>query len=317
MSSSDLLKIGQVLRVKAQLTEAWTGKKGQDFIRRYAAATGENAQLAYSKVVREVRDSSPIYVSADICDLLEASVSSWPPQFTLKREDVPLNRGFVMFERPLWLPIQEIGEETYHAPLAYLAWMVDALNYGEESAYYRGKQALAYSFYQENPLNSQVPFGVFHSSGWLFGESEDWGHILKRDVEMKPAAKVRVQFSTRYLMSFLRFISQEILVSEPTAGREVLKNKNAQREVKKALHLADLPNVHVIHLRKRVRETLAEQGGESRDVHWSHRWVVGSHWHNYYYRSTGEHRPRWVWAYEKGPEGLPLIPKKPAYMVDR
>jgi hypothetical protein len=318
MTNGDLLKIGRVLRVKAELTEGWLSDYGRNFVAKYAAHTGENEQLAYSKLLREVRDSSPIYVSGEICDLLEASVGSWPEKFTLKAEDVPLRQGFVMFENPLWLPMQEWKGEFLYIPLSYIAWFWDTISYGPGEEWH-GREALAYSFYQDAsaPTTTSIPLGVFHSSGWLFGDDQDWGHIMKRDVTMKPSTAERVKFSTRYLMSLLRFISQEILVSNPVPGREVLKNKNAVRRVKDSLSLTDLPNIHVIHLRKKVQERLSEASGEPKEVHWSHRWVVGSHWHNYFYRSTGEHRPRWVWAYEKGPEGAPLIPKKPAYMVNR
>lgn len=36
------------------------------------------------------------------------------------------------------------------------------------------------------------------------------------------------------------------------------------------------------------------------------RWVVSGHWRNHWYPAAGEHRPRWIDSYLKGPAGAPL-----------
>lgn len=42
-------------------------------------------------------------------------------------------------------------------------------------------------------------------------------------------------------------------------------------------------------------------------VDWSHRWIVSGHWRNQWYPSQEEHRPKWIDAYEKGPDDKPLV----------
>jgi hypothetical protein len=37
-------------------------------------------------------------------------------------------------------------------------------------------------------------------------------------------------------------------------------------------------------------------------------WLVSGHWRKQFYRSTGEHRPKWIEPYVKGSEDQPLKP---------
>jgi hypothetical protein len=48
-------------------------------------------------------------------------------------------------------------------------------------------------------------------------------------------------------------------------------------------------------------------------VDWSHRWIVQGHWRNQWYARAGEHRPKWIDPYPKGPEDKPLVLKDKIY----
>lgn len=54
------------------------------------------------------------------------------------------------------------------------------------------------------------------------------------------------------------------------------------------------------------RERIDDQGGTPAGRTYRVRWVVGGHWRQQWYPSQETHRPRYIDAYVKGPEGAPL-----------
>lgn len=74
--------------------------------------------------------------------------------------------------------------------------------------------------------------------------------------------------------------------------------------------------ISVVDLRRPDRKPVAD-AAEERMVEWSHRWIVSGHWRNQWYPSEEMHRPKFIEAYEKGPESAPLILKDRVYRVIR
>lgn len=311
--------ISDVLSMKARLAEGWTSKGGREFITQYAQGVGDNPRLTFNKIVREIVHSQAMWVSPDICDLLEFSVRSWPAKFTLKLEDIPVRNGFVMFSKPLWLPQRHLtGLEPDTAHLGFISWNLDKLTAEESVGKYLGQEALGYSFYSPTPFNDPIKFGIYHSSGWLVGMDKDWSFLVGgRMINMSENTRNRVDLATKYLVSFLRFISSEIIDGTRVAGREVIKNNSARRKLEKGI-FKKVPDVLVVRLRKvAAPEGCEESPSDHREVHWRGQWPVSSHWREQYYPSTKEHRPRWIWGYTKGPKHLPLIEREKAFKVDR
>lgn len=58
-------------------------------------------------------------------------------------------------------------------------------------------------------------------------------------------------------------------------------------------------------------------GTDTRDVDWSHRWMVDGHWRNHYYPSEGKHRQIWIAPHVKGPEDKPLVIQERVYRWKR
>jgi len=312
--------IKDVIETQEGLLKKWTSDTGQNIVIAYAKETGTPAETAYAKVTRELAQADPVLVTAEICDLIEFGERSFPQKFTLKKEDIPLHFGFAKFERPLWLPTipDPLKEGFKDVPngvisLAYVAWGMTKFQDIETKDIH---DAVWYTFYLPNPL-SDHQFGMYHSSGWMIGSNEDWSfnHPRRKNLDTSPEFLRALDLSARYLMSFFRFISTKVIEGK----RERIHNKQVRRRIQAGL-LKRVPDVHVVRLRKVEYSSDCADNEESRnpkDVHWSHRWPVGAHWHNYYYPTKNEHRPVWVDAYVKGPGDKPLIVKKRAIKVDR
>ena len=75
-----------------------------------------------------------------------------------------------------------------------------------------------------------------------------------------------------------------------------------------------LPDVrHVVLRRAPGQRPGDEYHPAMRHIDWNCQWLVASHWRNQYYPSTGEHHPKFIQPYLKGPEDKPL--KKPVSTI--
>lgn len=73
----------------------------------------------------------------------------------------------------------------------------------------------------------------------------------------------------------------------------------------------------VIELRRPRQHEADPEGERVRDVNWTHRWIVRGHWRQQWYPSLKGHRQRWIGAYEKGPDNLPLVIRERVWNWDR
>lgn len=114
----------------------------------------------------------------------------------------------------------------------------------------------------------------------------------------------------RFLVAFWLLCDQRLVRSSPTPV-----DRHSRRRAERAnLDLAD--GIKVITLRREDPRP-ATAAADRTEVNWSHRWIVSEHTRNQWYPSLGMHLPITIDAYEKGPEGAPLVIKDTIYKVDR
>ena len=106
-----------------------------------------------------------------------------------------------------------------------------------------------------------------------------------------------------------------LIMSQTLTAKTTERGDRAQRRRQER---AGMPSeVLVIQFRK-TRYT-SEEGGEERNVNWSHRWIVGGHWRWQPYKdpaSGGEIKKRiWISPYVKGPDDKPLKTKERVYVL--
>lgn len=126
------------------------------------------------------------------------------------------------------------------------------------------------------------------------------------DFSKLPASNDQMEASMledrRILAAFWALCSQRIAVQETYKPDRNLR-RQAQREGWKSI-----PQVRVIRLREPMARS--ESDGVGRKVEWSHQWWVGEHWRNQWYPSDGQHRPKLIHSYIKGPADKPLIERE-------
>lgn len=78
-----------------------------------------------------------------------------------------------------------------------------------------------------------------------------------------------------------------------------------------------VPEINEVVLRRAYREPREGKGGDSAPREYSCSWVVSGHWRNQFYPSTGEHAPKYINPYPKGPVDKPLRARPTVYVAKR
>jgi hypothetical protein len=303
--------------LKADFQAYWRSDAGR---RNFLESLRHNrtAGDAYLKIVHEVSYGEPVWVAAPICDLLVHGLRSWnkgDSRYVLHREDILVNRGFCVFEKPL--PLPEVPEDDWEGfgpqhGLRAISWEMgylpedDRLVWDRPPA--RGALSFGFTFWGTNPGPHRY---LFHSSGWIEGDSVSWRGRLASAQNMSRESTARADVAESYMMQLMLFMRKRILV----ARTERVNNKGVRNRIEKATK-AHVPGVKVIELRRRDRSPY-QAGSTGRTVQWTKQWPVVGHWRDQWHGPNKPSERIWIDPYVKGPEGLPLVVPQVAWEVVR
>lgn len=305
--------------------------------------------MYYSESERLI-NCDPIFVSAEMCDVIEVASESFAPEKLLET-DIITPRGFLFFEKPFLVP------DRFESPttIAGASWsrffrasgeqQVRELNERFMSAYDEGNYDLARLAQLEAEAVDEygvVPFGISLTiyADTAFEYSQHGNHSEKMREAYGGAAwqtfprLVPLHLTPWYFgMSFDGNEWDE--VGKPTGAiwwwrilqstfrlmQQRIAVKHFERPERQARHEAKRvgmrPDTEVVVVRlRREKGEPAEPTGES--ANYSHRFIVGGHWRNQPYESLGIYRQIWIAPYVKGPKDKPLIVRpKRVYQWDR
>jgi len=253
-------------------------------------ATGTQLQIAEG-----FRDATLYWVSPEMCDLIAAMAPSIPetlPQppdesgFVLLARSIPgtdaATGGTIYTTGYLWHTVMTVvgpclAIETYS--WRDIVFMYEIMN-----------DELKEMFRQAVPCRL-MPTG---GSEWpMDQEISDFSKLTADDGIMHDS----MVEDRRTLCTFWALASQKIALNETWQPDRATRRKAVREKWK------TIPSVRIIRLRE---PTVRADHGAGRDVEWSHRWIVGKHWRNQWYPSTGQHRPKLIEPYQKGPADKPL-----------
>lgn len=229
-----------------------------------------------------VDGGTPVYWSPEMCSLLEG-VSAGMPEWTLRRDAIPDERGFVWFSKPLTLPfwpsagrrdLRAIGFTSLGRYLIVTFWFVDDAHHPWPGA------ALA----------------------WDYGTV--WQSMLKEPerLEMSVENEQRHDMLGRYLAATFALMEQRIIVAHQQRPDRATRKRAAEV-------WAHEPMIRVVQLRRAVTHPHAPEGGDP--VTWSCSWVVRGHWRQQACGpSYSERRPVFVLPHVKGDPDKPLKPPR-------
>lgn len=234
------------------------------------------------------------YVSADMTDVAEAAGKTLP-NFGLNREDLPAERGLLMFDRPIAEWVDGDGRVSH----------VIACSWTPGIPRLFPPDYLVLNFYTWRDLNLRggLQSGLITDEGRSLIESQprlihdnESGFRLGQEHEMPPATTLLGSWGRTVLSAWLLMQQPGVSTREPY--------KYGQHDLKwlKRRRLRQSP-VTVVRLRY---ATSGGSGASHAGREYHHRWMVRGHWRRQWYPSRGSHVPIWISPHIKGPDDAPI-----------
>ena len=275
------------------------------------------------------------YIDEDLCALLNAAHPSMPA-FAPRPADLPSQTGFAVFAEPIATYPAEVTRQGTAGDLVEVL----ATTGGEEF------RDAAERMYSDSATIVAVSWGPVENPHWAAGglwmsfyaaSQLHFGDILRDD----PAAARRAQAmlppltvdneaaiawrpdgapANRYqlphasaatagTLSWARLVFATFQLAAQANLAETERQPTPRPE-RRRTQRAGLPerDVRIVRLRRGLADQrAAAQPAGAGGREWRHRWVVRGHWRNQWYPSLGDHRPKWIAPYLKGPDDAPLL----------
>jgi hypothetical protein len=254
-----------------------------------------SGEIARQWMESAIRDAHLYWVSPEMTEVIETLAPSIPDCYP----QPPVPNGFVMFAKSVAGTDAANGKPILTTAILWdhniLATAGDCLCL---ETYAWRDLVTDYTDLSDDDkaaVQRSMPTRLFPTGGseWPVRELTTEFKLLPADDATKRLSIIE----DRKLMSTFWALCSQKIVEESVQ----LPTRAQRREAQRRGH-REPSSVRVI----RLREVARHGTGASRDVAWSHRWIVGSHWRNQWYPSTGSHRPKLIEAYQKGPADKPL-----------
>ena len=269
----------------------------------------------YESTRQQLLNGEAFYIGATVATTVRESLSSFPDDWTLTPESLPVPAGFAWLERPIDLP---------NTPSRWcaLSWgesvITDRTGVVKES----GVHLTLYTYSPHRaPGLTQTPHPSY-SFLWPYKETvkQMWAKGL-RDAELwlrNQPAHVRARYGAvdewmpaatlmiRFTAALFAFMETEVMVPERTAV-----DRATRRRLGWKLPPELAPSVRVIMLRRRQQRAAHPDQGDGGAVDWSCRWWVRGHWHRYWHKDAAGTRyakAHWLAPYLKGDPSKPTKP---------
>lgn len=312
----------------------WLGMLYRNMCEDLQEKTKEMLAGLFAHENRKLLDADPIFVSAEMGELVSAAMESFEPEALLPT-DIVSPHGFMYFEEPLqirdqrgqdidlravcWSPV--IGSNIHDLNPGELPGRAvdgrDDLFYAkpdEMMGHFKGKDyasdwadsagnvdGIAITLYEAIPGDhpaleryASPRLVPIHITPWWFGMPFD-GNEFDETGKFTGA-----EWWWKAIQTTFRLMQQQLA----TRSRYGL-DRSGRREAKKYGHRER--EITVVRLRRERSTNMPE--GPHEEAHYSHRFVVGGHWRNQWYPGSNVHRQIWISPYVKGPEDAPLLVK--------
>lgn len=325
---------GDVPALRRDLADWYGGPQGPLFyltaiqhghqpIRPPGPPAGVARQLAATETGR-LREGDLWYIDEDLCALVAAAHPSMPA-FVPRPEDLPSRVGFVVFAEPIAMypgedsrndaavateargdrRVLEVADRLYQQDV-----QIVAASWGPISGLSWPAGGLWMSFYAPSSLGNVVDAETARRARAVAPPlSVDNEAMVAWRPEGAPADTYLLhgqqgEGQTTLHWARLLFATFQLAAQANLAETEETRTPRPER---RRTERAGLParDVRIARLRRGV--TGAAAGGAGGGREWRHRWIVRGHWRQQWYPSLGDHRPRWIHPYPKGPEGAPLL----------
>jgi len=310
----------------------------QDQNDKHTPAARKDPLLMAGLQLETLRLAEPIYVSSDVCELIDEARKTWRPE-KLNPGDLFAQRGFLMLPRPIllddmpvternpwrappadgklngYIPVRAIGWLPIHSEdlsegtvwISYYVNAEDEFELADENGW-ASRFDIPIDGYEDDPearrreLMRKMPLTLVHQWQWSWGTSGvgamDWDDPDHYDVQPEDSVDQMIE-RAKQQTGLVQTIWR--LGSQLVHARE-----KPQRQMWRDANRKGIPHkeVTVITLRRYREPHELDHDGDGRELRV--RFIVRGHWRNQWYPSLADHRQIWISPYVKGPEDAPL-----------
>jgi hypothetical protein len=280
----------------------------------------ERERRAAATWAASLRAADLFFVGKDMTHLA-ASAGLALPSYRLHPEDLPALHGLLLWEEPV--TEGQHGGETTGAPIIGATWAVrgnavhvrtwarreDWITYmakGDEQAGLRTlTPAEVRTLRALNPqpitamAQSRLPFGQI--PGWLRNPPPNPEEMTPYELEDYDRVTTRIERAERALVVTWLLMGQTL-----ASTTEIAPSKSSLKFIRR-IDPGLLGTTRYVQLRHQGMGPQARDGAGETGRAYQHRWWVRGHWRNAWYPSRNTHRPIWIHAHIKGPDGAPIL----------
>jgi hypothetical protein len=312
---------------QTMLVELWRSQEGLRYGKHFLDVTYERG-ITYADsddnlaTVEEpkIATAEPIFVEPEVIDLIEHARESFEPE-TLLAEDVFIPWGFAFFARTVYMRDRN-GKRMGFRAAAWAPYvkrrladssLATVVTESPENAmgllislYSHIDDEDDFAWKSQDQTYRRYPLWLAHFAHTPFGSHYE---AQLEDAAANSLARETAKDFHGFVQVFFRLLQQKIAVK---------RSEVAPRPSRKRAQRAGLPERKVLVVTLRRASNPLPKNGDA-GFEYSHRFVVGGHWHTYWHGSGDSKYPRqhWVYDYVKGPEDKELVIKDRAFDFSR
>ena len=325
--------------------DEWLGGLYQEAVSHANPDFKQALALMYDGETGRLVDCDPIFVSAEMCQVVDAARHSFEPE-PLQLTDLMTPRGFLYFEEELVIP----DRHGHPLPIKAVAWsqqysftagdreaLDERINEFVERSKAGGRAGLG-PRHTASEMDAMVADGLIDPHGLLVALYADRDSYMDPSASRSSLPQAQIEAAYRNTEGTplvpvhiapwqygMTFEGNEVDISgAPTGAKEwwqllqtsfrLMQQRIAhkgysrpQRARRREAVRLGFPDqeIVIVRLRRERSDEPGEASGEEAD--YSHRFIVSGHWRNQWYPSEKLHRQIWISPYVKGPEDKPLI----------
>lgn len=261
----------------------------------------------------EALSQAALFVATDeLCGVINLAAASYPSK-TLFVSDMLTPFGMVWFADPIDDPA---NDPEYPAPIRAISWALSQPNDPLLTLVGRAKNkpVLTIIGYSDTKALSQKNTNLRHEPRIypvlsVLWELETTGGGVLFGPELQEQANVMRSPYIKILMSFWTVMRQRLTESNPPKVKVMPGMVKYAKARNKKLNT----DLLIVRMRERSTTTYTGDHGFNRPD-WKNKWTVRAHFRKQYYPSTGEHKPKLILSYIKGPADLPLVGGERAFL---
>lgn len=303
----------------------------RDRFGRYGRQATEPSRFAFAHMVEDTVSAETVWVSHEMMDLTQHAMEGFDRAEPLTIDDCFIPHGFMLLPEPFYS--QDINGKRL-ATRAFLWRLVDP----GVVVMTETDDEIGYTFdLRETGTGKTWPVLRVTTLSHIDdrdGYSDDdgmeelmqymaemrwwWGIIHTTAIPLPLASSLNeVRGEGDQQAAWLTFwrVAQKLMAERIITSERRTAGRAARREAQRLGY--DFGAPRVIELRRPRGHEADPEGERLRDVNWTHRWIVRGHWRQQWYPSIKGHRQKWIGAYEKGPEDLPLVIRERVWNWDR